>query len=214
MSKKLFVPLFLVILLISVNAQPKNNITALKREVAAYYDSGKIEKELDRVVDAAIKKIDKIKTTKNSAVVFDIDETILSNYSHMKEIDFGYVPVLWNKWILESRATVIKPVKRLYDYLVKKNIKIVFLTGRYTDQYEATVSNLKSQDVKIYDTVIAKNKAQYHGVTASKYKEEKRLELVKKGYEIIACVGDQWSDMDGKNVGLKIKLPNYIYIID
>jgi len=37
---------------------------------------------------------------------------------------------------------------------------------------------------------------------------------VKKGYEIIANIGDQWSDLVGGNSGYKIKLPNYLYLID
>jgi predicted secreted acid phosphatase len=30
--------------------------------------------------------------------VFDIDETVLSNLPHMREMDFGYVADEWNAW--------------------------------------------------------------------------------------------------------------------
>jgi len=48
------------------------------------------------------------------------------------------------------------------------------------------------------------------GVT---YKTNERNKLVEKGYEIVATIGDQYSDILGTNHGIQIKLPNYQYIV-
>jgi 5'-nucleotidase (lipoprotein e(P4) family) len=211
--------MLIIVLVISISycfAQPKVNLSQVKEEIVSYYESGKIEKEYEKAIQKMQKQLDlQIKNSKgknNVAVVFDIDETILSNYPHMKMLDFGYIPELWDKWVDEAKAPVIKPTKKLYDYLVNKNIKIIFITGRYADQYEKTKKNLNDLGIENFDTIITKSR-NGNNITTGKYKEQKREELVKKGYQIIACVGDQWSDMEGKNTGIKIKLPNYIYII-
>ena len=49
---------------------------------------------------------------------------------------------------------------------------------------------------------------------AAEWKEAKREVLVSKGYNIIACIGDQWSDLEGGSTGIKIKLPSYLYLLD
>ena len=44
------------------------------------------------------------------AVIFDIDETMLSNLEEMTGVDFGYVPPIWDAWVLEGRAPAIEPM--------------------------------------------------------------------------------------------------------
>ena len=45
-------------------------------------------------------------------------------------------------------------------------------------------------------------------------KEQKRKEFAGHGYNIIMCVGDQPSDLYGEYTGIKVKIPNYVYIIE
>jgi hypothetical protein len=51
-------------------------------------------------------------------------------------------------------------------------------------------------------------------LSAAEFKSAKRKELTLNGYNIIANIGDQSSDLYGGNSGYKIKLPNYLYVID
>jgi predicted secreted acid phosphatase len=51
-------------------------------------------------------------------------------------------------------------------------------------------------------------------MSAGVFKNYERSVLADKGYEIVINVGDQWSDFEGENNGLKVKLPNYLYLID
>lgn len=189
------------------------NLGAAKNAVQAYYESGEFDRECAKIIDAAINQIDGIKLTGNPAIVFDIDETALSNYEYTKEIGFGYVYKLWDEWQQKGIAPAIKDTKRFYDYLLSKNIHVIFVTGRYTEVGEATKRNLIEQGYTKYDTLIIRSDSE-RKIAATEWKAAKREELVSKGYNIIACIGDQWSDLVGGNTGIKIKLPSYLYLLD
>lgn len=189
------------------------NLDAAKKLVQNYYESGEFEKESEIIINDAISVIDKINRKDKSVVVFDVDETALSNYAFTKEIGFGFIPKLWDEWQLKGIAEVMPQTKRFYDYLVSKNINVVFLTGRPKNVWAATHRNLIEKGFVKFDTLIVResNENKMH---ATEFKSQKRNELVKNGYDIIACIGDQWSDLTGGNTGYKIKLPNYLYLLD
>lgn len=214
---KIFFLFSLIFLFISCNSSESTiklvNLDAAKNAVQNYYESGTFDKECSKIIDDAIEHIERTKIIDKAAVVFDIDETALSNYEHTKSIGFGYIPNFWNNWVKEGKAKAIKETKRFYDYLISKNIHVIFISGRYAELREATLKNLIEQGYTKFDTVITRTKEEQN-IPAAEFKAKKREELVKKGYEIIANIGDQWSDLVGGNSGYKIKLPNYLYLID
>lgn len=189
------------------------NLDTAKLLVKNYYESGQFENECKEIYDDAESQIEKMKLPEMSAVIFDIDETVLLNYYNTKEIDFGYTREHWHEGILKADLPAIQQSKIFYDWLVSKNIKIIFLTGRYTEVREATVRNLELRGFAKYDTLIVRSHDESK-IPAAEYKARKRDMLSNKGYNIIASVGDQWSDLVGGNAGIKIKLPNYLYLID
>ena len=189
------------------------NLGAAKNAVQIYYESGGFDRECAKIIDDAIDQLDGIKLTGKPAVVFDIDETALSNYEYTKEIGFGYVYKLWDEWQQKGIAPAIKDTKRFYDYLLSKNIHVIFITGRYSEVGKATKRNLIEQGYAKFDTLIIRSDGE-RKIPAAEWKAAKREELASKGYNIIACIGDQWSDLAGGNTGIKIKLPNYLYLLD
>lgn len=189
------------------------NLGAAKNAVQGYYESGEYNRECAKVIDDAISHINGIKLNDKSAVVFDIDETALSNYEHTKKIGFGYDQKLWNEWTKEGRAPAIKETKRFYDHLISKNIRVIFISGRYEEVRDATKRNLIEQGYTKFDTLIVRADNEQK-MPAAEFKAAKREKLVKQGYDIIASIGDQWSDLVGGNAGYKIKLPNFIYLLD
>ena len=189
------------------------NLDTAKKLVQNYYESGQFDNGCREVIDDAISKIEQLKLDDKSAVVFDVDETALSNYQHTKEIGFGFVSSLWHDWMLKADGTAIPQTKRFYDWLVSKNIKVIFVTGRYQEVKEVTRRNLINQGYTKFDTLIVRQPREQK-IPAAEYKAQKRDELTKEGYKIIASIGDQWSDLVGGNAGIKIKLPNYLYLID
>ncbi len=189
------------------------NLDTAKKMIQNYYESGQFDKECAEAINVGIAEIEKLKLSKNSAVVFDIDETVLSNYEHTKELGFGYVYELYEQWLRQGNAKAIPETKRFYNWLVQKNIKVIFLTGRHAEDLASTKKNLLAEGFTNFDTLIVRS-AQNKKIAAAEWKALERERLTKNGYVIIACIGDQWSDMVGGFTGIKIKLPNYLYIIE
>ena len=94
--------------------------------------------EWEAIIEDAKEKFSKVDFRKNSVVIFDVDETALDNYGLAKEMGFGYLYELNKKWNAEMKAPAIKQVKDLYDFLLSKGSKIIFLTGRNFPEYKVT----------------------------------------------------------------------------
>lgn len=189
------------------------NMDMAKAAVQNYYEKGQYDAEMKEIIDDTIDKLSKMNFTDKSLAVFDIDETILSNYPHTKEIGYGFNWKLWNEWLLQADAPVIPQTKRLYDWLIDNGVNVVFITGRQYEVREATVKNLKNQGITQFVDVITRS-PKTSKMSAGVFKNYERSVLADKGYEIVINVGDQWSDFEGENNGLKVKLPNYLYLID
>lgn len=188
------------------------NLRVAKDIVQDYYESGKYEEELEEVYAEAKSKIDKISVQQNSAAVFDVDDTALSNYEISKRLDFGYDHKIVQDWVMSGSLPAIKQTKEFYDYLKSKGLKIIFLTGRQSEEYDATYQNLIKAGYTGFDTLIVRNE-RARKIGASEFKSYARKELAARGYDIILCVGDQWTDLEGECCGMKVKIPNYLYEI-
>ena len=209
--------LILYILIVFNAANAENiplivNLQDAKNAVKQYHTSEQYLNDMEKIVDDALLNLKQIELTKNSAFVFDIDETALSNLSYELKYSFGYDAKTWDEWMLEAAAPAIVPVKRFYDSLVARGVHIIFITGRKANLYDATMLNLRKEGYTKIDTLICKS-PEFAGKTATHYKSQKRKELSEK-YKIIGSIGDQWSDSEGGWTILKIKLPNYMYFIE
>ncbi len=187
------------------------NLTTARNNVKEYYTSGKFDKELTKVVNEAKEKFSTVQFNDNSVVIFDIDETALNNFGLAEKMGFGYVYQMNKEWNAEAKTPAFPQVKELYDFLLSKGAKIIFLTGRNFPEYEATYKNLKFAGYTVFDTLITQigdEKKMGNG----EFKTAKRIELTKNGYDIIGTVGDQWSDLEGDDHGIQVKIPNYLYL--
>src|SRR5258708_39547462 len=96
------------------------NIGDLKFDATDYYDSGAYLTDLQLAAAPAIAWItDEAQRVDRPAVVFDIDETALSNWEGIKVNDLGRVldgpcdrppegPCGWRAWDLRAQSTVIQ----------------------------------------------------------------------------------------------------------
>ncbi len=205
----LFLGLFV---LVGCDRKPKN-LTLAKEEVERYYENGFFESDVKLVVDQAIEYFyPRVCCNPQSAVVFDIDDTLLWSYYDMKKIQFGFVPPLYHEWVMRAHSPVVPHVKRLYDFFVERGCKIILLTGRRNDEREATLRNLTAAGYKKVDLLITRNDDE-RKLTALEYKSKHRQELEEQGYNIVASVGDQYSDLEGGYTEYKVKIPNYTYLL-
>jgi acid phosphatase len=209
------IPLYIVLIvevvlqLTSCTDKPVN-LSVARESVKEYYESGKFDEELDKVIREAKDKFSKTEFTENSVVIFDVDETALNNYEISKKMGYGYVYEMVYEWTQDAKVPAFPQVKELYDHLLSKGLKIIFLTARRDDEYDATYENLITQGYAQFDTLITKSKNEYD-MKSVDFKIAKRVELVQEGYEIIGTVGDQWSDLEGAHHGIQVKIPNYLY---
>lgn len=209
---KYFVLFFLSFVLISCSSNEIVNLRTAKDIVKNYYESGKYDEELNKVIQDAKRKFANVKVSDNSVVIFDVDETALNNYGLAKMMDFGYVYDLNKKWNEELKAPAFEPTKDLYNSLLNKGFKIIFLTARNSNEYDVTYKNLLQAGYTVFDTLITQSKADQK-LKSEEFKSKVRTELTNKGYEIVGTVGDQWTDLNGPYSGIQIKVPNYLYEI-
>jgi acid phosphatase len=209
---KIFLALYITFILSSCSSTEIVNLRTAKDIVKDYYESGKFDEEMYDVIEDAKEKFSKVEIKKNSVVIFDVDETALNNYGLAKQMDFGYVYELNKKWNEELKAPAVKQTQDLYFYLLNKGVKIIFLTGRNSSEYDVTYKNLIQAGYTKFDTLITQREDEQN-IKSQEFKSKKRTELTQRGYEILGTVGDQWTDLTGAYTGIEIKLPNYLYEI-
>lgn len=213
MNQIKFLSIIFIILLFSSCSSSIENLSVHKARVQFYYESGAYKQELTEVLNDAVKELSDIRPEVKSAVVFDVDETALSNYDAIKAMGFGYMSDFWHKWVLEGRAPAIEEVKDFYKTLLGRGFRIIFITGRAQKEYEATYKNLIDAGYTKFDTLIVRSPS-VKDAPAYNFKSIERLVLTQMGYKIVGCVGDQDSDLEGDYTGIKVRLPNYMYSVE
>src|SRR4029078_11055142 len=157
------------------------------------------------------------------AVVFDIDETALSNWEAIKANDFGRVyngrcdrlpkgPCGLQAWDLMAQSTVIPPTMDVYNAAKDRGAASFFITGRSETQREATERNLAAVGYTGYARLIMEP-AGAHSVSAADFKAPQRQAIEQEGYTIVANMGDQPSDLEGGFAERTFLLPNPFYRI-
>jgi predicted secreted acid phosphatase len=200
------------------------NIGDLKVDATHYYDSGAYLTDLQLTAAPAIAWINEEAPRRDRpAVVFDIDETALSNWEALKANDFGRIidgpcntlpegPCGWQAWDLQARSTVIQPTMDIFTSARDHGAAIFFVTGRPESQRAATEHNLRAVGYTGYTQLVMEpTGAQY--VSAADFKAPQRAAIEQRGYTIIANVGDQPSDLDGGFAEQAYLLPNPFYRI-
>jgi acid phosphatase len=189
------------------------NLSAAKSAVKAYVDSGSYEADLATVVKPAQDWITRRAASgvAKPAVVFDIDETTLSNLDHMTQADWGYQPESWSKWVMEGKAPAIAPAREVFLTARAHHVTVFFITGRRQSEKAATARNLRAQGMGDFADMFVRSDSSKTPVRD--FKTAERKHLVDQGYTIIANLGDQQSDLDGGYAERTFKLPNPFYFI-
>lgn len=210
--------LFLFIIPTFVFAEPAN-LALLKQEIRKWHESGAYEQELESVIKGAKAYIlrsaaqnQHSKHPKRLALVLDIDETSLSNSQNILENDFASNMTQIRANIMKANSPAIRPMLELYQAAQKANVAVFFVTGRPAFQKEATKTNLERAGYHHWAGLYLRTK-EYEGPTVVPFKSHVREEITKKGYEIVANIGDQESDLKGGFSQKTFKLPNPFYYL-
>jgi predicted secreted acid phosphatase len=163
-----------------------------------------------KVVRASRKGHDRGHAKAKPAIVFDVDETALSNYSAIDEDNFTFGPNSQAEATNEI-GEAIDPTLELYKLAQERGIATFFITGRRENTRRHTDSNLRREGFTNYTELILKPDAST--ATTVDYKSGARKAIEDKGYRILASVGDQYSDLAGGHEAVAFKLPNPFYFL-
>lgn len=177
------------------------------------------EAELDRLLTEHHATTPEAARTQKLALVLDIDETALSSYCEEKREDFGYIPSMFEAWIVSPEASIPIPgTLRLFNHARNAGLAVFFVTGRPgkgtpNDQIAATARNLEAAGYHGW-TALLLHDASYGASGTIAYKSAARASIEKQGYHILLNVGDQWSDLDGTpQAETSVKLPDPFYYL-
>jgi hypothetical protein len=199
------------------------NLGDLKADARGYYDSGAYLTDLQQAAWPAIPWInEEAPRVTKPAVVFDIDETSLSNYKALDANDFGRIisgpcdlpqgPCGLQNWDFLAESTVIPPTMDVFNAAKQRGAAVFFITGRPESQRAATERNLAGTGYTGYARLIMEPTGA-HYVSAADYKAPQRQAIEGEGYTIVANLGDQPSDLDGGFAERTFLLPNPFYRI-
>jgi putative acid phosphatase of HAD superfamily subfamily IIIB len=146
------------------------------------------------------------------AIVLDIDETSLSNYKYISGSDFSNPTAGLALAVANADDPPVAPTLRLYHLARDKGVAVFFITGRPGNipmVRSQTVANLQSAGYKHWAGLALKPSSD----KTVPFKSGQRAKIQSQGYQIIANLGDQESDLQGGYADRAFKLPNPFYFI-
>ena len=148
-----------------------------------------------------------------AAAVFDIDETLLSNYEWISTlpIPFSFDVDASNAANLNCTTPPIKATVALFNALKRIGVTPFLITGRSESQREMTDACLAKSGITGYEALILKPAGNTQ--TAAARKADQRKALISKGWKIGPSVGDQISDMSNGSLTRGFLLPNAMYYL-
>lgn len=211
-------------LVVAPPADQPGNVGDAKNAAMDYHDSGRYARDLAAVSARARAWIaQRAPEVERPAVVFDIDETVLSNWPVIRADDYGRIfggpceslpegPCGWVDWDLMARSEAIGPSRELYAFAKAQGLAVFFITGRDEPQRAATEKALQAQGFAGYDGLdMVPYGARF--ASAAEFKAPRRAAIEARGFRIIANLGDQPSDLAGGHAERAFQLPNPFYRI-
>jgi acid phosphatase len=199
------------------------NVGDAKLAARAYRDSGAYERDLAAVASEAGAWLrQRAPHVGRPALVFDVDETALSNWEVILANDFGRFaagpcalpegPCGWAAWDQLGKDPPIAATLDVFREARELGVAVFFITGRPESQRAATERNLREAGYGGFARLdmVADGKRYTH---AADFKAPRRVAIEQAGYTIVANVGDQPSDLAGGHAERTFLLPNPFYRI-
>ena len=206
---------------LAVFEEPENHAVTVER-LMRYHDSGEYEREIREVANSARDFLDSrsqggVQKDAKLAVVFDIDETSLSNWDVMAACGFcafaTQTQLYKDKLFSNAHDPVIAPVLELFNFAKDKGFAVFFVTGRPESQRDITVSNLREAGYSGWvDLIMQPDVPEGQPKPPARVSKPKnRKDIEGRGYRIVLNIGDQASDLAGCCAMRVFKLPNPFY---
>lgn len=171
---------------------------------ADFWDSGVYHTILRGQFQTLINILQSTVIATTDMLIFDIDETIFNNLMYHEpdlyafgDYENGLNPIIGD-FVLD-----------MFSFLHNTGIQYSFITGRRQFWTSVTKKNLRMLGMDRHAFLFL-CPDDFVGSVAS-FKEECRRKIVKAGYTIRMCIGDQVTDMQGDCVGMPYLLFNPFY---
>jgi predicted secreted acid phosphatase len=198
-----------IVALIALAAIAPPPAPASPEEIVAYHDSGEWNADIIHVIRRAKRQVRAHVHDRRPAIVLDVDDTSLSSYRCLKAVDFERSR---SDCAGPGNMPAIRQTRSLYRYAVRHHVRVFFITGRRASIRETTIANLHRAGyggrLHVKLRPVNERPGSHDG-----WKARTRARIVKRGYRIVANVGDQRSDLDGGSALRSFKLPNPMYVI-
>lgn len=199
--------------------EPSPNLQLYKQALIRYYDSGdynkdllQIEKQAEGYLNQRLEENRHHPNPKKLAMVFDIDETVLSNIPLLKANDLSFPLDIIHKNQVKANDPAIPAMLDLYHNAIKQQVAVFFVTGRKEKLRETTAENLKIAGFNEWKELFLKP-SHYNLKSVANFKTAARENIEKQGYDIVINIGDQQSDLIGGHADKIFKLPNPYYYV-
>ncbi|WP_406198960.1 hydrolase [Streptomyces sp. NBC_01017] len=168
--------------------------SATATATAADVDYNTWQNDCQAVMDQALpylkQRIANTKPGEKQAIVFDIDNTTL-------ETDFGF----------SYPQPANEPVREVAEYAQEHGVSLFFVTARPGIIYSVTDYNLDYRGYEVSGLYVRGFFDLFKNV--GDYKTAQRVDIEKKGYTIIANIGNSATDLSGGHAEKTYKLPDY-----
>ena len=195
--------------------------TELVTRLVEYHRSGAYGRDQERVGLQALAWVKSLaRRGAKRALVLDVDETSLGNdWPSLVKPGLAYDAARWQTCILAAKDPAVPTTLEIFRAARARGIDVFFVTGRHPDQGPATVKNLRHAGYEGWSDLLLEPRlpsdpTQAIFPTSAAYKTAARWSLVARGYEIVASVGDQTSDLVGGYADKTFQLPNPFYTIE
>ena len=183
---------------------------ASKHSIVDRYTGGQFYDDLKKVIKYATRTLMTLPVAKRDIVIFDIDDTILDSFPAMQSMNFSNIPKLVPDYINAADAPPLPSVHKLYRQLLERGYEAVFVTSRSEQYREATLANLQRANYGTFERLVMRQPEELLW-TVFQYKSTARRRLVEEdGFNVVASIGDQWSDITGEYSALGVKVPNFL----
>jgi len=207
------------------------NLGLVKNRIKAYYgDDGDDKPSPDSAYAADAKRVEsRLKSwltvhahgDGRKALVLDVDDTVLSNYTYEASHDFGYDPTTNAECVEAKCFPAVFGMPELVTWASTHGYAVFYVTGRPHDQQQATLDNLTEQGFPKPAGIFTKVKTAPYppyltcapDCSTIEYKSLTRGHIESMGYTIVANAGDQYSDLKGGHAQRAFKMPNPMYYL-
>lgn len=145
-------------------------------------------------------------------VVFDVDDTLVSNYPQVSTNApaFTWDDARYDSAVAACETPVIPAGARLYRWVRRQGIATAVISGRSASQRADTARCLRQHGITGWERLVTRRTSD-DAMTAARFKARARAQLARRGWRIVASVGDQVSDMAYGHLRRGYLLPNLMY---